>query len=257
LRRPDQGVGRGAQRAPRRPPHWVWVRFGRGKRFGFFGFGVDGGFVWETVAEGAETLEFLDGAAVKTLGLRLVAEEQRPAVGLGGQEVEATGQRVVVVLAGSDFDALGKLGVGEDWGSAGAFQGPIEAIGEESAFEGGDAEERLLGERDALDGKEFLGVDGLIKGDEVGREVGDGVEIFDADDGEVAGRETVLPGVLSGTGFAFWSARAGGMSGVFAIGGEAFGGNGLAGTGHECQSPFALSFSMRGGGSCGLGRRGD
>jgi hypothetical protein len=47
-----------------------------------------------------------------------------------------------------------------------------------------DAEEGLLGEGDALDGEELLGVDGLVDGDGIFAESGDLVEIFEADDGE-------------------------------------------------------------------------
>jgi hypothetical protein len=36
-----------------------------------------------------------------------------------------------------------------------------------------------LGEGDPLDGEQLPGVDGVVEGDEVGLEVGDGVELFD------------------------------------------------------------------------------
>ena len=50
--------------------------------------------------------------------------------------------------------------------------------------------------------------------------MGDFLEVFEADDGEVRGGEAVLAGVLGGAGFAFGGARAGGMGRISAIGGE-------------------------------------
>ena len=64
------------------------------------------------------------------------------------------------------------------------------------------AEDSLLGEGDALDGEEFLGVDGLVDGDEVGPEMGDLIEVFEADDGEGGGGEAVFAGILCGAGLA-------------------------------------------------------
>jgi len=46
-----------------------------GKRFGFFELEEGIGFVPNFVAEGADALKILDGAAVEALGLGLVAEE--------------------------------------------------------------------------------------------------------------------------------------------------------------------------------------
>jgi hypothetical protein len=111
-------------------------------------------------------------------------------------------------------------------------EGFIEAAGEEAGFEAGTAEEGLLGEGDALDGEELLGIDGLVDGDQVGFEFGDGVELFEPDDGKVSGGETVLAGVLSGAGLALGGARASGAGGIDAIGGEAPGGDGFGGGWH-------------------------
>jgi hypothetical protein len=102
-----------------------------------------------------------------------------------------------------------------------------EAVGEETGFEAGGAEDGLLGESDALQGEEFLGVDGLVEGDQVFQEVGDLIEVFEADDGEGGGGEAVFAGVLGGAGLAFLSAGASGVGGVGAIGGELLGGNGV------------------------------
>jgi hypothetical protein len=71
----------------------------------------------------------------------------------------------------------------------------------------------------ALDGEEFLGVDGLVDGDEVFAEAGDLVEFFEADDGEGGGGESVFAGVLGGAGFAFWGTGPGGLGGVGSVGG--------------------------------------
>jgi len=198
-------------------------RFRGGKGFGFFGFGLNNGFVRQLVAEGAEALEFLDGAAVKTLGLGLVAEKQRPTAGAMDLTNEPIGQATGVDLRRSAFEGRGTQGA----------DGFIHAGGEKAGFQGGAAQERLLGKSDALDGEEFLGVDGLVDGDEVGLEVGDGVEFFETDDGEIGGGEAMLTGVLRGAGFAFGGARAGGMSCVLLIRGEARGRNGLTGLRHR------------------------
>ena len=85
-----------------------------------------------------------------------------------------------------------------------------------------DAEHGLLGQSDALDGEQLLGVDGPVDGNQIGAEMGDFLEVFEADDGEVRGGETVLAGVLGGAGLALGSAGTGGMSGIGAIGSELF-----------------------------------
>jgi len=90
------------------------------------------------------------------------------------------------------------------------------------ALEVGDAEDGLLGQGDALDGEQLLGVDGPVDGDQVGAEAGDFLEVFEADDGEVGGSEAVLAGVLRGTGLAFGGAGSGGMGRIGAVRGELF-----------------------------------
>ena len=91
----------------------------------------------------------------------------------------------------------------------------------------------MLGEGDAFEGEEFLGVDGLVEGDEVVLEVGDFLEVFEADDGEGGGGEAVFAGILGGAGLALRGAGAGGLGGVGAIGGELFGGDGAMGLWHR------------------------
>jgi hypothetical protein len=88
-----------------------------------------------------------------------------------------------------------------------------------------------LGEGYALQGEEFLGIDGLVDGDEVVAEAGDFLEVFETDDGEGGSGEDVFAGVLGRVGLALRGAGAGGFGGVGAVGGEAFGGDGA--TGHR------------------------
>jgi hypothetical protein len=59
-----------------------------------------------------------------------------------------------------------------------------------------------LREGDVFDGEKLLGIGGPVKGYKVRLKVGDRVEVFRADDGEVGGGETVLAGVLCGAGLA-------------------------------------------------------
>jgi hypothetical protein len=101
-----------------------------------------------------------------------------------------------------------------------------EAVGEEAGFEAGGAEDGLLGESDALKGEEFLGVDGAVGFDEVFAEVGDLIEVFEADDGEGGNSEAVFAGIPGRAELTFRGAGAGGISGVGAIGGELVWGNG-------------------------------
>jgi hypothetical protein len=100
-----------------------------------------------------------------------------------------------------------------------------EAVGEEAGFEAGGAEDGLLGEGDALDREEFLGVDGPVEVHQVFPEVGDLIEVFEANDGVGGSGEAVFAGILGRTELAFRGAGAGGPGGVGAIGGELFWGN--------------------------------
>jgi hypothetical protein len=163
------------------------------------------------------------------LGLGLIAEENGPAVGLAGEAHETIGETVIAILGAGDF---GGTFAGELFAHGGerAIVGVerfVDTGGEEAGFEAGGAEHGLLGESHAFEGEEFLRVDGLIDGDEIGFELLDLVEVFEADDGEVRGGEAVLEGVLGGAGFAFGRLGSGGVSGVGAVGGEAFGRDGF------------------------------
>jgi hypothetical protein len=167
------------------------------------------------------------------LGLGLIAHEQGPDVGRLGRHGETFRQEVVAVLLASGFGiAIDHSRVQEHHGLVPLVEGLVEAGGEEAGFEAGGAEQGLLGEGDALDGEEFLGVDGLVDGHGVVPEVRNFVDVFEADDGEGGGGEAVFTGVLGGAGLAFGGARAGGTSGVGAIGGELFAGNGWFGACH-------------------------
>src|SRR5215470_11220008 len=95
-----------------------------------------------------------------------------------------------------------------------------------------DAEEVLLGDGDPRDGEELLRVDRFVDSQEVFLEMGDIVEIFEADDGECGWSEAVFACVLGRAGLALRSARAGGTSGVGAVGGELSLGYGILG--HIC-----------------------
>ncbi|MGA2271588.1 MAG: hypothetical protein ABSH44_24250 [Bryobacteraceae bacterium] len=141
--------------------------------------------------------------------------------------MEAFGEAVVAVLGAGDFDIAGEFFVEQEKGAAAGVHGLVEAGGEEAGFEGGGAEEGLLGEGHAFEGEEFLRVDGLVDGDEVGLEVGDGLKVFEANDGEAGGGESVFAGVEGRAGFALGGAGAGRVSGVGAVGGELLVGNGV------------------------------
>src|SRR5450759_905793 len=104
----------------------------------------------------------------------MVAQEEGPTSGVVDEAMEAFGQEVVAGMDLGDFHiAVAEFRADPDQGLAAAGEGLIEAGGEHAVFEAGGAEEGLLGGGDALDGEEFLGVDGLVAGDEVILEVGD------------------------------------------------------------------------------------
>ena len=203
------------------------------------------GFVGHLGAEAFQTVEIVDGVAVETLGLGLIAEENGPGWGVfPGVLGEALGEAEIAILGAGDFEVVSE-DFGEELVNGEAFgvHDLIEADGEEAVFEGGAAEQGLLGEGDAFDGEEFLGVDGPIAGDGVSPEVGDDVDFFEADDGEVLGGEGVLARVLGRAGFAFGGARSSGVLGVGAVG------CGAVGIRHVGYLAYRVSI----GGGCGLG----
>jgi hypothetical protein len=83
-------------------------------------------------AEFEKSMEIFNGAAVESLGLGLEAEEGRHHVGLAVVAIEAEGEAVRVVLAGSDDAAGREILVAEVFGIGGALG---EAVGENSGFE--------------------------------------------------------------------------------------------------------------------------
>jgi hypothetical protein len=170
-----------------------------------------------------------------TFGLGLIAQEEGKAVGLAGHAVEAVSQQEVAVLGAGDFDiaVAGDDGVHEADGFAGAVEGHVEAGGEESGFQAGAAEDGVPGEGDAFESEELLGIDGLVEGDEVVAEMGDFLEVLEADDGEGRAGELVFAGILGRASLALGGAGAGGAGGVGSIGGEAFGGDGAMGFWHR------------------------
>ena len=167
----------------------------------------------------------------------LIAEEQRPGVALAGDAAEAFSQGVIPVLGAGDLEIADQVfGHGDDR-VAGAVEGFVQAGGEEAGFQAGAAEEGVLGEGDALEGEQFLGVDGFVDGDKVGFEAGDGFQVFEADDGEVGRGEAMAAGGPGGTpagaGLAFGGARTGRMGCVRAVSGKLPGGNGALGAGRS------------------------
>ncbi len=203
--------------------------------------------------------------------LRLIAQKQGPTVGLAGHLLETFAQQVVAILGARDFDIAiaGEFGVHEGDRGAEAVAGLVEAGGEEAGFESRGAQERLLGDSDALEGEELLGVDGLVEGDEVVLEMGDLLEVFEADDSEGGGGEAVFAGILRGAGLARRGPWAGGFGGVGAIGGELLSGNGSFGMRHAVKAPLqgvarrgawvcnAAESSDGGERGCGGGRAGE
>src|ERR1700686_5918780 len=141
--------------------------------------------------EGLEAVEILEGAAIFAFSNDLVTKEQRPGLGYlaSGHAMEAFGGGVGAVLGLRDGEiAIADEVLGHaDEEAAGGVEGFVEASGEEAALEVGDAEHGLLGEGDALDGEQLLGIDGTVNGNQIGAEAGDFLEIFEADDGEGRG----------------------------------------------------------------------
>jgi hypothetical protein len=150
----------------------------------------------EDAAKGADAVELFKGPAVEALGLGLVTKEELP-VRFAAELREAGGCPVIVILAGGDLKSVSEFGVFEDSRVAGNLQRFLQAEGDEAAFDAVGTQQGVPGESEALDGEELLGVDGLVDGDQIGFEVGDGVDLFDADGGEARGIEEMLASVGS------------------------------------------------------------
>jgi hypothetical protein len=164
------------------------------------------------------------------LGRGLIAQQEGKTVVVADQAVEAIAQQVIEILGRGDFDIRCEFLVHGEARLSVGVERFAEPVGEESGFEAGGAEDGLLGESDALQGEEFLGVDGAVGFDEVFAEVGDLIEVFEGPrghpDGEGGGGEAVFAGILGRTELALRGAGACGICGVGAIGGELFWGNG-------------------------------
>jgi hypothetical protein len=192
------------------------------------------------------TVEILDGAAVETLGLGGITDAQVHGVGVADAAAESFGQEVVFDLLAAGFAAAVHVRVHLHEGTLAEIEDVIEADGEGAGFEAGGAVHGLLGDGDALDGEEFLGIGGLIEPDGAISEVGDFLDVFEAGDGVSCGGEAVFAGVLGRTGFAIGGARAGGIGGVGAIGCELLGGNGVLKVLHTILLAFRLPWGLDG-----------
>jgi hypothetical protein len=158
--------------------------------------------------------------------LGLDAEENEDILGLAHEAAEAFPQDEVAVLFAEDVDVLDHFEIHQAERAAVGIERLVQARGVHAGFGAGTAVEGLLGEGEALDGPEFLGVDGLVAVDEVGAAIGDFRDVFESEDGEVGGVEEVFASVLGRAGLAFGGSRSGGSSGVGSVGGEALGGEG-------------------------------
>src|ERR1022692_170975 len=84
---------------------WIWlICFGLSRGNGFVRYFFYFLF-FQLGAQGAETVQFLNGAAVQALGLSLIAQEKEPGVRLLGDAAETFGNGEVVDLADGDFAA--------------------------------------------------------------------------------------------------------------------------------------------------------
>ncbi len=155
-----------------------------------------------------------------------------PGFGLADEAFETDSEAEAAILGAGDLDVASEVVREEIGGEAIGGDGFIHGGGVEAGFEGGAAEERLLGEGDALDGEQLLGVNGLVGGDGVGAEIFEGIELFEADDGELGGGEAVLTGILRRSRFALRCAGTGGVCGVGAISGQTLFGDGFGGFQH-------------------------
>jgi hypothetical protein len=126
--------------------------------------------------------------------LGLIAQKERPGIAFADYAAKTLGEGEVAVLGTGDIQIADQFFGHEDNGVPCAVQGFVQASGEEAGFQAGGAEQRVLGESDALDGEQFLRVDGLVDGDEVVLEAGDCGPI-----GHPGGGEAMAAGGPGGT----------------------------------------------------------
>jgi hypothetical protein len=175
------------------------IRGGCGFRIRFDGanglrcrLGLDHGRGRKLVSEGPDAVEVLDGAPVEALSLYLITEEKQEDIGLLEEAAEALGHGKGAILTPGDLDIVDHVAVRHDERAAIGVERLVQGGGKDAAFDAGAEEERLLGYGDTLESEEFLRVDGLVAGDEVGEKIVDGVGLLDSHDGEVASAEGVL-----------------------------------------------------------------
>jgi hypothetical protein len=116
---------------------------------------------------------------------------QEGGVEFGIEAAEGFAQ-AIILAAGEVGRLVGEFGADAGNGVALGRDGLIEEAGEEGSFEAGDALDGLLGEGDAQDCVALLGVAGAVAGEGVVAKLGDGAEVFDADDGVGFVGEAVL-----------------------------------------------------------------
>jgi hypothetical protein len=158
--------------------------------------------------------------------LDLDAEENEDILGLVQETAETFPQDKVAVLFAEDVDVFDHFEIHQAERAAVGIERLVQARGVHADFRAGTAVEGLLGEGETVDGPELLGVDGLVAVDEVGAAVGDFLDVFETEDGEVGGVEGVLARVLGSAGLAFGGSRSGGFGGVGSVSSEALGGDG-------------------------------
>lgn len=66
--------------------------------------GADVGFVRHRGAQSLQALKIFDGVAVHAAGLRQIAHEKRPEIGLLRHRAEALGETAIAILRVGDFD---------------------------------------------------------------------------------------------------------------------------------------------------------
>ncbi len=136
--------------------------------------------------------ELFEGAAVIALGLDAITERKVHQVRLLCDAPEPFGEVEIPVLLAGNFDIAANhvRDHAGDWVVVG-IDGIVQGGGEEAGIETGGAEDELLRDGHALEREHFLGVDRAIAGDEVGFEIADLVDVFEADDAEGRGGEGV------------------------------------------------------------------
>jgi hypothetical protein len=157
------------------------------------------GSFWQLPPQLLQPLEFLHCAPVQALRLGLVAEEQWNAVALTGQAEQAIGQHVVAVLGQGDFDAVGDVLMERKSGRTVGHS--LRQAAEQAGFEARGAQHGLLAEGHLLEGEQFLGMDGVVDGNEVVAEADDFVDVFEPDDSEVWQRRGHVSRLFVRSGF--------------------------------------------------------